>query len=105
MMMMVVVTVTTTAHLVLVLWDKGAELIKADIDLVQGQVGERGIDPVAGADSAQVVAGQVAMRVDPEGHLDLGEAELAGARRVEGVEGLAQSYQLVANLPMLDAVY
>ncbi len=39
--------------------------INLNLDLVQREVGERRVDPVAGADEPQVVAGQVAMRMDP----------------------------------------
>jgi hypothetical protein len=97
-MIVIVMVAAAASHLVLILGDDGAELVEADVDLVEGQVGERRVDPVAGADGAQVAAGQVAMRVDPKCHLDLGEAELAGARRVERVEGLAQPDQLVTDL-------
>jgi hypothetical protein len=53
---------------------------------------------VARADGAQVVAGQVAVHVDPKCHLDFGQAELPASRRVQSVEGLSQPDKLIADL-------
>ena len=65
------------------LGDDAAKVVKVDFALIPSAVSEN--DPL------QIIFGQIAMRLNPKGHFDIGQTDFALLIRVESLEHFSQS--------------